>query len=107
MNISQVPPKSVNEHFEALRHTSDTLRDGVVTILESMDEREVNAAAIEREEFRQKCQKLANAISDRIGELESLKRKLRDIRADQKNDVSKLTNRYFDLIRERKTNNAN
>ena len=96
---------TLQEYFTALAGESATLHAAIPTLLEAQDESMVEQERIKREEYRQRCQKLSNAASDQIAELDKMKRNLRDFRADQAIDVDKLTSRFFDILRERKSNN--
>ena len=96
---------TLQEYFTALAEESATLHADIPSLLQSLDESKVEQERIKREEYRQRCKKLSNAASDQIAELDKMKRNLRDFRADQAIDVDKLTSRFFDILRERKSNN--
>jgi len=74
----------------------------VETILTYTSEDDVMSECIKRGEYRNDLQKAIDALADREGEISTLKRKLRQARAEQKTDLDKLEAKKWELIRERK-----
>jgi hypothetical protein len=82
------------------------LREDVARILTKPDPDFIGEEMEARADFRSDLNKLCNAIADKIAELESLKRRVREQMTDQKNDIDKLERQKFLLLHERKKMNV-
>ena len=85
---------------------SKALREEVETIMSYTSPDDVMDAMITRDEFRTDLQKLNNKIADKIDKLESLKRRVAEVRREQATDCKKLENYKFSLLYDRKRGNV-
>lgn len=84
---------------------SQELHKEVEKILSQGDPHFMNEQMEIREDFKLDLQKLYNSVKDKIGELESLNRKIREEMGRQRVDIEKLESQKIHLYSERKRNN--
>lgn len=84
---------------------SQELHKEVEKILSQGDPHFMNEQMEIREDFKLDLQKLYNSVKDKIGELESLNRRLREEMGRQRVDIEKLESQKIHLYSERKRNN--
>lgn len=95
-----------NDAFDTLQSQSALLRSEVPSLLEHLDDEVVDKARQSREEFRGGIQKVMDHLKDKIAEMESTMRRLRQMKTEQGVDCDKLSTRAFAIRRERKAYHA-
>lgn len=94
---------TLSEVFESLRHESDVFRSGVASIIETeKDEDNVTEQEIVRGEFCLKLENLKNTLSDKMDELDGMKRQCNQMLREQRSDMKKLEKLKWYLVRLRK-----
>jgi hypothetical protein len=93
---------TIQEYFTELEKESALFREKVSEVEKTDNDEEIMEEQIKRGEFKGKLRKLTTTIADKIGELESLKRKLRDMSYDQSTDIDTLDKRKWEIIHSRK-----
>ena len=97
---------TIAEFVNAKLAESKTLREEVPKIMSYVSPDDVMSECITRDEFRTDLQKLNNKIADEIDKLESLKRRVAEVRREQATDCKKLENYKFSLLYDRKRGNV-
>lgn len=95
-----------NDAIQVLLDQSSLLRTEVPGLLEGLDDEVLDKARQNREEFRGGVQKVMDHLKDKISEMESTLRKLRQLKTEQGIDCEKLNTRAFGIRRERKAYGA-
>lgn len=85
---------------------SAKLRTEVPDILTNTSPEFVEEQMHTRQEFRDAIQRVKNALSDKISEMEALKRHLSLAASETKTDIEKLESYKWNLIRDRKSDRA-
>lgn len=104
--MTDYSPTSMEDVIQNLVNQSSLLRIEVPGLLSQKDDEILDKSRQDREEFRSDIQTVADSLKDKIGEMESILRKLRQIKQEQGIDCEKLNTRAFGIRRERKTYNA-
>ena len=85
---------------------SEILNAAVPEILTWVSPDDVMEQSILRSEYRNDVQKVIDKLSDMIGEIQSLKRKLRGVQTETRISEDKLESYKFSLLRQRKLLNG-
>ena len=97
---------TISEVITELKTKSDTLRGEVPVILTYTSVDDVTMEMIKRDEYRNEISKVQNSLSDKIAEMEAMKRNLGDMKREHKTDIDKIENYKFQLLYSRRQANA-
>ncbi len=97
---------TISEFVTAKLKESEALRADVARVMSFTSPDDVMDSWITRDEFRTDLQKLNNKIADDIDELESLKRKVGEVKREQGTDIKQLENYKYSLLYDRKRGNV-
>lgn len=97
---------TLEEIFSGLQEKHGKYRENIPALLESKNEDDVQSEAITRGEFRTDLQKVSNVLKDKVNDMESMRREIAQMKAEQKIDMDKLDAHKWELIHNRKTYGA-
>jgi len=94
------------ELLTELQAKGKALREELPRILESLSPEEMTEEAIKRGEFKNDCNRIYNALKDKISDMESHLRLIRQMKSEQTTDIDKLDSQKWTLITSRKSHGA-
>lgn len=90
---------TLSQSIEEILKKAEVLRNAVPEIMSYVSPDDVMEQNILRDEFRNDIQRVNDHIADKIGELNAIRRKLRQAKADMALDNEKLEAYRWQLIR--------